>query len=133
MDSVLVVSILISIAIFVLVLELVRRNRLKEKYSLLWLFSAAALLVFSVSREFLHRLAALIGISYPPSLIFLFGLVFLIVINIHFSTVVSQLYNRNKELAQELALLRLSLEKEQAAVGPFRRMQGDAGDASGRS
>lgn len=129
MDSVLVVSILISIAIFVLVLELVRRNRLKEKYSLLWLFSAAALLVFSVSREALHRLAALIGISYPPSLIFLLGLVFLIVINIHFSTVVSQLSNRNRELAQELALLRLSLEKEHAADSPSRKAE----DAPGKS
>jgi len=110
MSLILIVSICISLTILVSVLELIRRNRLKEKYSLLWLFSSVVLLLFSLSRDLLHSAAALIGIEYPPSLIFLLGLLFLIVINIHFSTVISSLTEKNKRLAQEIALLKEYLE-----------------------
>ncbi len=111
MDIVLIVSTLVSSIILISVVELIRRNRLKERYSLIWLFSSIVMLVFSLSRQSLHVAAQLIGIKYPPSLIFLFGLLFLVVINIHFASVISTLSDRNKSLAQELALLREHLER----------------------
>lgn len=110
MDLVLLISILISGLIVIAVIELIRRNRLKEKYSLLWLFSSLVLLVFSTSRFLLDQFALFIGVKYPPSLIFLLGLIFLLAINIHFSTVISKLSEQNKRLAQELALLRESVQ-----------------------
>ncbi len=115
MDMIPILATLVSMVIFLSVLELIRRNRLKEKYSLLWLFSSLVLLWFSVSRKSLHLVAGYIGIQYPPSVIFLLGFLFLIVINIHFSTVISRLSDRNKTLAQEMALLKEMLERKKRA------------------
>jgi len=111
MDKILLIATLVDILIFVSVIELIRRNRLKEKYSLLWLFSALVMLWFSASRETLHYVSALIGIQYPPSFIFLLAFFFLIVINIHFSTVISKLSDRSKALSQEVAILREMIER----------------------
>jgi len=111
MDKILLIATLVDILIFVSVIELIRRNRLKEKYSLLWLFSALAMLWFSASRKTLHYVSALIGIQYPPSFIFLLAFFFLIVINIHFSTVISKLSDRSKALSQEIAILREMIER----------------------
>ena len=112
MDLILVMATIVNILIFVSVIELIRRNRLKEKYSLLWLFSSLVMLWFSVSRKTLHYVAGLIGIQYPPSLIFLLAFFFLVVINIHFSTVISKLSDRSKTLSQEVAILRELLERD---------------------
>jgi hypothetical protein len=89
---------------------LIRQNRLKEKYALLWLGSSLLMIPFSLSRQLLHTVAAFFGIKYAPSLIFLMGFLFLVVINIHLTSVISQLTDRNKSLAQELALLKQALE-----------------------
>jgi hypothetical protein len=111
MDMIPILATLVSMVIVLAVLELIRRNRLKEKYSLLWLFSSLVLLWFSFSRKSLHFVAGYIGIQYPPSVFFLIGFLFLIIINIHFSTVISRLSDRNKTLAQEMALLKEMMER----------------------
>ncbi len=112
MDILLVFSTIISLVILVSVVELIRRNRLKEKYSILWLVSSFLMLCFSVSRDFLHDVSSIIGIKYPPSLIFLAGFLFLIIINIHFSSVVSELADKNRTLSQEIALLKQELKEK---------------------
>lgn len=90
----------------VLIVELIRRGRLKEKYSLLWLFAGTILLIFSSSRSLLEYVSSLVGIYYPPSFLFLLAFLFLLLITLHFSSVISGLSEKNKQLAQELALLR---------------------------
>lgn len=90
----------------VLIVELIRRGRLKEKYSLLWLFAGTILLIFSSSRGLLEYASSLVGIYYPPSFLFLLAFLFLLLITLHFSSVISGLSEKNKQLAQELALLR---------------------------
>jgi hypothetical protein len=112
MDVVTFLAFLVSVAIVASVIELIRRNRLKEKYSLLWLFSSFVILFFSVSRKSLESISLFVGIQYPPSFIFLLGFLFLIVINVHFSTVISELFEKNKTLTQEIALLRESLKEK---------------------
>lgn len=113
MDIIPLFATLISATIFASVVELIRRNRLKEKYSLLWLFSSVVMLWFSMSRDSLHYVSSIIGIKYPPSFIFLLGFLFLIVINIHFTSVISELADKNKTLSQEIALLKeLITQKE---------------------
>jgi len=92
--------------VFVLVIELVRRGRLKERYSLLWIFASGILLVLSSSRGLLESISHLLGIFYAPSLLFLLAFLFLLLITLHFSVVISGLSEKNKKLAQELALLR---------------------------
>ena len=108
-----------SILAFAFIIELVRQRRLKEEYSLLWLATAAVLLILSVSRPLLDVLANVVGIFYPPSALFLVAMVFVMFILLHFSTVLTRLSQENKETAQQLALLRWQLEQaqKQSAAG----------------
>jgi len=110
MDIVKVLATAGSATILFLVLELIRRGRLKERYSLLWLFSGIVMLILSLWRGLLDSVSHLIGIYYPPSLLFLIAFVFLLFITLHFSSVISGLAEKNKRLAQEMALLRKELE-----------------------
>ncbi len=121
MDIVQIISVGASGFIFFMVIELIRRNRLKERYSLIWLAASIALMVFSVWRGLLHFIAFKLGIYYPPSLLFLLGIVFLIALLLHFSTVISSQSEQNKRLAQEIGALksRLSvIERREDREGP---------------
>jgi len=111
MDIVKALAVAGSATLLFLVLELIRRGRLKERYSLLWLFSSVVLLILSLSRSLLEFISQMIGIYYPPSLLFLIAFVFLLLITLHFSAVISGLSDKNKRLAQELALLRQEVEQ----------------------
>jgi hypothetical protein len=111
MDLLKISAIIASAAVMLAVIELIRRGRLKEKYSLLWLLAAGILLTLSVSRELLEYLSRLAGIYYPPSFLFLIAFLFLLLITLHFSVVISGLTEKNKHLAQEIALLRQEMQE----------------------
>jgi hypothetical protein len=108
------VSILASIAALILllvVLELIRSRRLQERYALLWLLTCVVVLFFSLWRDALGRFSDLIGIAYPPSALFLLASGFILVLLLHYSTVISELAERNLVLAQRLALLEQKLRE----------------------
>ena len=111
MDILNILAISGSGTMFLGVIELVRRGKLKEKYSLLWLLASLVLFVFSTSRDVLNFVSALVGIYYPPSFLFLVAFIFLLLITLHFSVVISGLSDKNKKLAQEIALLRQEIQK----------------------
>jgi hypothetical protein len=117
MDIVRLLAIVASITIFIFIIELIRRGRLKEKYALLWLFSSLLMLGLSLSRDILEGLSRLAGIYYAPSLLFLAAFIFLLLINLHYSVVLSELSEKNKRLTQEIALLRFELENERKNGG----------------
>jgi len=126
MDIIKLLAIVGSATVLFLVFELIRRGRLKERYSLLWLAAGVVLLVLSLSRGLLEAFARLVGIYYPPSLLFLVAFVFLLLITLHFSAVISGLAEKNKHLAQEIALLRQALDalqKAGAGSGAGRRAE----------
>ena len=100
-----VAAIVMSVLFFLIVIELIRRNSLKEKYAILWLFSAIVLLVFSSSERLLWWTSRLLGVDYPPSLLFMIAFVFLLFIVFHFSTVISKETERSKTLSQKIGLL----------------------------
>ena len=100
-----------SLIALLVVLELVRRRHLSEEYSLLWLGTAIVMLVIGVWRDLLHGLADLVGIEYPPNLLFLLAALFLLFIQLYFSTVITRLTFESKEAAQQIALLRLEQER----------------------
>jgi len=110
MDIVKLLAVMGSATVLFLVLELIRQGRLKERYSLLWLFAGAVMLVLSLSRQLLEYIAHAVGIFYPPSLLFLVAFIFLLMITLHFSVIISGLSEKNKKLAQEVALLRQAME-----------------------
>ena len=111
MDLIKILAVVGSCSVLVAVIELIRRGRLKEKYSLLWLFAGSVLLLLSASRDLLDYISHLLGVFYPPSLLFLLAFLFLLLITLHFSVVVSGLSEKNKHLAQEIAMLRQEMDR----------------------
>ena len=111
-----IVAILASAGLLVILLELVRRRRLLERYALLWLLSALVLLGLSVWGGLLEELADLIGVAYPPNALFLVAFGFVMVLLLHFSLAVSRLTDQTKVLAQRLALLEERLGRQEAAA-----------------
>jgi hypothetical protein len=110
-DRTTILAVGVSLAALLFILELVRQRRLREEYSLLWLATAFVLLILSASRPLLDVLANAVGIFYPPSALFLVVLAFVMFILLHFSTVLTRLAQENKEIAQQMALLRWELEQ----------------------
>ena len=105
----LIVSILGALASFALVLvvlELIRSRRLRERYALLWLATGLVLTGLSAWREGLNTIAGWVGVrSYPPAVLFAVGILFILAVLLHYSTVISKLTDENVELAQRIALL----------------------------
>lgn len=97
-------AVLTSILIFVLILELVRRRRLREEYSWLWLLTGAVMIVLVVWQQLLLVITRLIGAVSPLTTLLLFSLLFLLAIAIHYSIIISRLTTQVKNLAQALAL-----------------------------
>jgi hypothetical protein len=105
-----IIAIAFSLFIFIIVIELIRRNYLKERYSLIWLSASVLLIVFSIWRKLLDFLALKLGIFYPPSFLFLLAIILLVLLLLHFSVIVSSLNDNNKRLAQELGLLKTKIK-----------------------
>jgi hypothetical protein len=100
-----VFAIVISVGILALIIELVRKRRLREEYSVLWILTGITILVLSLRFSLLHALTRFIGVTLPVSTLFFFGLVFLVLVSLQFSVKISGLANQVQELAQRLALL----------------------------
>jgi hypothetical protein len=94
-----------TLVLLLLVLELVRRRRLLERYALVWMAVTGLLILLALWDGLLTSVASVIGISYPPSALFLIAFGFVILLLLHFSVAVSRLTDQSKVLAQELALL----------------------------
>ena len=95
-----------SILLLLIVFELIRSRRLRERYALLWLLTGIVLLALSVWREGLNTIAGWVGVTgYPPAVLFAVGTLFILVVLLHYSTVISRLSDQNTILAQRLALL----------------------------
>ena len=122
-----IIALIGTLAFFLLILDLVRRRRLVERYALLWMSVAIFLLVLSVWTEGLDVLADAIGIAEPANAIFLLavGAAFLLLLN--FSVATSRLSEETKILAQEAA----RLEQELRAVrGESPSANGEPGSAA---
>ena len=90
----------------------------RERYALLWLVTGIALTVLSAWRDGLNTIAGWLGIrSYPPAVLFAVGLLFVILVLLHYSTVISRLSDQNVILAQRLALLELEVSEGRASAG----------------
>ena len=124
MDVIKILAIIGSASVLITVVELIRRGWLKERYSLLWLFAGGVLLLLSASRDLLEYVSHMVGIYYPPSLLFLLAFLFLLLISLHFSVVISGLSEKNKKLAQEIALLRQEMREAMRRVPEKRDGRG---------
>jgi hypothetical protein len=106
-----------SLLLLLIVFELIRSRRLRERYALLWLLTGVVLLVLSAWRDGLNTIAGWLGVTgYPPAVLFAVGTFFIIAVLLHYSTVISRLSDQNVLLAQRLALL--EAEVSEARTSP---------------
>jgi hypothetical protein len=114
------VSITAAIAAVILLLvifELIRSRRLQERYALLWLLTGLVIFVLAVWRGLLSEFADLVGIAYPPSALFVLASFFVLVVLLHYSTVISKLSEQNTVLAQRVAILENRLGEQETKTG----------------
>ncbi len=105
-----------SFLLLVVVFELIRSRRLRERYALLWLLTGAVLLVLAAWREGLNTIAGWFGVAtYPPAVLFAIATLFILLVLLHYSTVISRLADQNTLLAQRLALLEAELQSGSAS------------------
>ena len=101
-----------SIVFIASVLFLISRRKLREEFSLLWLFFGFVFLVLSIWRRSLDIIASFLGIAYAPAAIFLILIIGVIAILIHFSIAISGLTERVKTLVQEVGLLKMEKDRK---------------------
>jgi hypothetical protein len=92
-----------SLFLVMVVFELVRQRRLMERYSLLWMFAALIILLFSIFTGLLTSFSNAVGIATPSNALFGVALGFATFMLLHFSASISKLSDQNKVLAQKLA------------------------------
>ncbi len=109
---------LASVALLGIVIELIRARKLRERYALLWLATAAVILVFAVWRSGLHELSRALGVAYPPNALFVLAMLFVLALLLHFSTVISKLSDRTTALTQRLALMEERLRELEGRESP---------------
>ncbi|PIQ96752.1 MAG: hypothetical protein COV67_07865 [Nitrospinae bacterium CG11_big_fil_rev_8_21_14_0_20_56_8] len=100
-----IISILICIILVTYVFELVRRKHLNEEYSIGWLVTGSLMLLLSLSDDLLIWISGLVGATLFTSTLFFFGLLFLVVICLHFSIRISALTNHVRALSQHIGIL----------------------------
>jgi hypothetical protein len=106
-----IVAIVVSALFTIAVIDFIRRNRLKERYALLWLAAGVVMIVLSAWGRLLIVVTRLLGFEVPSNGLFTVVLFFLILIVFHFSIAVSGESERTKRLTQELALLKDRLQR----------------------
>jgi hypothetical protein len=103
-------AMLVSVLVFVFVVDMVRKRRLREEYSVLWLATSVVMFVLILRYEWLVSLTFLIGATTTTTTLFLFALIFLILLSVQFSIKISRLTDQVKNLSQENALMKFELE-----------------------
>lgn len=112
-----IVVALASVALAVLVLDLIRRQRIKEELWFAWLLAGFGPLVCSLWLAPWATLAHWLGIAYEPALLMIAGIFFALVLILHQTTVISTLMRQNQRLAQEVASLRWRMDRTERAAG----------------
>ena len=106
-------GVLASLLLLVVVFHLIRSRRLRERYALLWLLTGVVLLGLSAWRGALDTIAGWLGVTgYPPAVLFATAMLFILLVLLHYSTVISRLTDENVDLAQRIALLEERLSRE---------------------
>ena len=110
-----------SILLLVFIVELIRRNRLKEGYSILWFLLGISLLVISIWTGLLRGISRLVGVDYEPAMLLSIIMLGAIVLLIHFSVLVSSFDRINKALAQNIGFINLELKNLREKVEQLQK------------
>jgi len=116
-DRIQIVALTVSVLLLLVVFELVRRRKLTEEYSFLWILFALVLLILSARREIPFAVARWLGVYYPPIVLVMVLIVMVLVASLCFSVIVSRQRQQIERLMEETAILSAELRDLQAAQG----------------
>lgn len=122
-DRIQIVSLAVSVLLLLVVLELVRRKKLTEEYSFLWILSALALLAVSAKRQVIDTTARWLGVYYPPIILVLLLILMVFVATLCFSVIVSRQRRQIERLIEETAILSAELRELRKKQSPTEREQ----------
>ena len=111
MSPVLTLGVIGAVVTLVVLFEMLRRQRLREKYALIWVVVAVCTVLLVVFPSLLDRASALVGVQVPANLLFFVASMLLLLLSIQFSYEIGRLEDRTRTLAEEIALLALKLEQ----------------------
>ncbi len=107
-----IISIVVSLIFLFYVSRLIVKGKLREEYAIFWVIGTVLLIIFSFWRKGLDIFAELVGVYSPPNLVFTAAIFAVFIYLIHLSVVVSKLHDKNKTMAQELALTKADLKEQ---------------------
>ena len=116
-DRLQIVALVASVGLLLVVLELVRRRRLVEEYSLLWVLAALALIGVSLRRDAIDAAAAWLNVHYPPALLVLLLILIVFVASLCFSVVLSRQQGQIERLIDETSILAAEIRELRQTMG----------------
>lgn len=118
-----IIAIAFSLILFAVILQLIRKHRLREEYALIWFAVSLAILLFSFFDRILNYLATLLAVVYAPTLILVFGILFCLVLLLAQTVMLSTQANRLRDLAQSVSLLEWQLRQLESQQTSARQAQ----------
>ncbi|MCE3277945.1 MAG: hypothetical protein K0S44_136 [Bacteroidetes bacterium] len=112
MAKIQIIAIAVSLLFLLYIVRLIVKGKLREEYSIIWIACTLVLIVFSFWRNGLEVMAGIIGVYEAPNLVFTGAIFAIFIYLLHLSVVVSKLHSQNKQLAQEIALLKEKILKK---------------------
>lgn len=111
MGKIQIIAIAVSLLFLLYIVRLIIKGKLREEYSIVWIVCTAVLILFSFWRSGLDVVSNLVGILAPPNLVFTAAIFAIFIYLLHLSVVVSKLHAQNKQMAQDIALLKEKIGK----------------------
>lgn len=112
----LIMGLIVVVAILIYVFEMLRRQKLREKYAVLWIVIGIGTLILSIFPQLLDKASSLVGIQIPANLLFITTLILLVGVCLHLSHEQSQAEDEVRILAEDVAILRSDLQELQALL-----------------
>jgi len=112
MAKIQIIAITASVLFLLYIARLIIKGKLREEYSIVWIICTLVLILFSFWRDGLEILAKLVGVYEAPNLVFTGAIFAVFIYLLHLSVVVSKLHSENKQLAQDIAMLKEKMKKD---------------------
>lgn len=114
-DRVQIVALGVSVSLLISVLELVRRRKLTEEYSFLWIICSLALVGLSIRRDVIDTTARWLGVYYPPTVLLMLLIIMVFIASLCFSVILSRQRQQIERLIEEAAILAAELRDDRKA------------------
>ncbi|TAP45604.1 DUF2304 domain-containing protein [Arthrobacter sp. S39] len=121
-------ALVIAVAMVLTVLQMLRQGKLREKYTVMWLVVGGLTIILGIFPELLDWAASVVGIRVPANLLFALAIVLLVGVGLHVSRELTILEDETRILAEEVSILRGSVEalERRAAEPPAKKLDGHA-------